>query len=207
MTDSGITSLFGSTAIRQSLGFTGLSYGHSLDSAVTRTVSQPLPVADSTASSMSLETPRANLSIEERLFDAKADAKIFTSQVAMRIEDFWRRQLYRQLDSVLDAEEWIEGDEPLAIGSYQTFLRLMFVIRPRVRPGLGLTSEGYLIASWQAGEARLTIYCFANDTLRYVLSHIVDGRRETHAGDSSIERLTGVISPFQPEQWFGREPE
>ena len=205
--DLGMSSLFGSTAVSQSLGLTGLSHALSLDSTGTRSMSQPLAVDNSTASSASLETPRAKKSIEDRLFDAKANAKIFTSQVAMRIQDNWRKQLYRQLDSLLDADEWMEGDEPLAIGSYQTFLRLMFVIRPKIRPGLGLTTDGHLMATWHAGEARLTIYCFANDTLRYVLSHVVDGKRQAHAGDASIERLTEWIAPFQPEQWFGREPE
>lgn len=202
-----MTSHFGSTTIRQPISFTGLSHDRSLDSNGTRTVSQPLRVENSTASSTSLATPKAQMSIEERLFDAKAEAKMFTSRVAMRIQEIWKKQLYRQLDSVLDVEEWTDGDEPLAIGSYQTFLRLMFVIRPTVRPGLGLTSEGQLMATWQAGEARLTIYCFAGDALRYVLSHIVDHKRETHAGDASIERILAVIAPFQPEQWFGREPE
>lgn len=202
-----MSSLFGSAAVRQSLGITGVNRGHSLDLIGTRTVSQPPRVENSTASSSLLATPNSQMSIEDRLFYAKADAKIFTSRVAMRIQDTWKKQLYRQLDSVLDADEWMEGDEPLAIGSYQTFLRLMFVLRPVIRPGIGLTSEGHLMATWQADNARLTIYCFADDALRYVLSHAVDGKRETHAGDASIERLLAVISPFQPEQWFGRESE
>lgn len=202
-----MSSLFGSSAVGQSLGFTGQGHNFLLDSAGTRTVSVNSRTENSTASSTSLETPIDRMSTEERLYSAKASAKIFTSQVAMRIPDMLRKQLYRQLDSVLDIEEWIEGDEPLTVGSYKTFLRLMLLMKPSVRPGLGLTSDGNLLAMWQAGEARLTIYCFADDALRYVLSHVVDGRRETHAGDASIGRLAHVISPFQPEQWFGREPE
>lgn len=205
--DSGMTSLFGRTAINQSLGISGFFQDFSLDSIGTMSVWQRRRDEDSTASSALLETPQVKKSIEEGLYDAKAAAKIFTSKVSTHIKDDWRKQLYLQLDSVLDADEWMEGDEPLAIGSYRTFLRLMLVIRPFVRPGLGLTSEGHLIATWQNGDARLTVYCFDDDEVRYVLSHVVEDRRRTAAGDASIFDLLEMIAPFQPERWFGREPE
>lgn len=202
-----MTSLFGSMAIKQSLGIKGFIHDLSLDSVRTMSVLQWQREEDSTASVASLETPQLKKSIEEELYDAKADAKIFTSKVSTHIKDDLRKQLYRQLDSVLDADEWMEGDEPLAIGSYRTFLRLMLIIRPDVRPGLGLTSDGHLLATWKKGDARLTIYCFDDDAVRYVLSHIVEDRRRTAAGDASIYDLMAMIAPFQPERWFGREPE
>jgi hypothetical protein len=202
-----MTSIFGNAANRRSLGISGL--GQSLPVALsgTKAVFQSAEEKYFTASSASLASAPTMKSAEARLFDAKANVKIYTSQVAvaMRIDENRRKQLYRQIDSVLDADEWMEGDEPLTLGSYQTFLRLMFVIKPKIRPGLGLTSKGDLMALWRAGDARLTIYCFGDDELRYVLSYVVEGKRRTAAADASIHDIQNIIAPFQPERWFGNE--
>ena len=203
-TDLKITSIFGNAAIKRSLGISGLGQSLPFNLSGTKAVFQSSE-EHFTASSASLVPTPAVKSTEERLFDAKANAKIYTSQVAMRINENWRKQLFRQIDSVLDADEWMVGDEPLTTESYQTFLRLMFVIQPRVKPGLGMTSNGDLMAIWQTGDARLTIYCFGDDELRYVLSYLEDGKRRTAAADGSIRNIQKLLAAFQPDQWFGNE--
>jgi hypothetical protein len=203
--DLGITSIFGNAAIKRSLGVSGLGQTLPFDLSGTRAVFQSSKETIFTASSSSLVPAPAMKSMEERLFDSKANAKIYTSKVAMRINESWRKQLFRQIDSVLDADEWLEGDEPLTSESYQTFLRLMLVIQPSVKPGLGMTSGGNLMAIWQTGDARLTIYCFGDDELRYVLSYLEEGKRRTAAADASIRNIQKLLAAFQPEQWFGNE--
>lgn len=205
MINLGIPSYFGTTTLKKSLGFAGAIFDPSLDQVRTTTVSPWQRVVDSTASSSSLEPFPAKKQIEELLYDAKALAKKFTSEVSTRIKDDWRKQLYKQLDSVLDADEWMDGDIPLAQGSFRTFVRLMLIMRPHIKPGLGLTPDGQLMAVWQTGEARLTVYCFEDDDVRYVLSYALEQRRRTAAGDASIYDLSAMIAPFRPEQWFGRE--
>lgn len=202
-----MTSIFGNAATRRSLGITGLGQSPSFDLVGTKALFQSVEEKNFTASSASLASAPAIKSTEERLFDAKACAKIYTAQVevAMRINENWRKQLFRQIDSVLDADEWMVGDEPLTPESYQTFLRLMFVLQPRIKPGLGMTSDGNLMAIWQAGDARLTIYCFGDDDLRYVLSYVEDGKRRTAAADASIFNIRKLLAAFEPDQWFGNE--
>lgn len=206
-TNLGVASLFGSTSLGHVPTFDALAFGRPVEHFGTVTVYQRPAVKSLTSTSGALATPNVTKSTEEKLFDSKADAKRFMSQIATRIQEKRKKQLYRQLDSILDIDEWIEGDEPLTLTSYQTFMRLMLVIQPDVKPGLGLTADGHLIATWSSGDARLSIYCFANDVLRYVLSHVVDNRRETHAGDASIKRLKDCIAPFNPRQWFSDEPD
>src|ERR1700730_14825270 len=44
--------------------------------------------------------------LQERLFDALAGAKVLTAQVAMHLDRQWRDKLFRQLDSLHDPDEW-----------------------------------------------------------------------------------------------------
>ena len=51
--------------------------------------------------------------LEDRLFDATANVKILTSQVAMHLDPEWRERLFKQLDSLHDPEEWEAEDKPI----------------------------------------------------------------------------------------------
>lgn len=179
----------------------------SLGSFETVIVSPRPPRVEGTASSISdfrsLESDGPNL--EELLYDARAQAKIDTSKVAMYLDIQWRKGLFRQLDSLLDVDEWLAGETPLRTSSFNTFLRLMLTLRSEIRPGLGLTSGGDLIASWQSGCARLTIECMPDDEIRYMLSSEIDGRTESSAGRSTVNRVGEILAPFKPQQWFMRD--
>jgi hypothetical protein len=149
-------------------------------------------------------------SLHERLFDALADVKILTSQVAMHLEREWRDRLFRLLDSLHNTEEWEAGDEPIRKSSYVTFLKAILNIKPDRRPGLGLTPEGYLIATWTTGEDRLTIVFLPYDRVRWVLSRHYDDDAERFAGDTGVARLADGLMAHHPEHWFShalKDPE
>jgi len=142
--------------------------------------------------------------LQERLFDALANVKILTSQVAMHLERAWKDKLFRQLDSLHDPEEWEAGDLPIEQSSFATFLKAMLKINPERRPGLGLSSAGNLIAAWTTDQDRLTIEFFSNDRIRFVLSRRVpdDDDTERFAGDTSVARLAEGLAGYHPERWF-----
>lgn len=196
--------LFSNQALRNSMGVASLKGYAFAPSASTFAVSAS--PTDMTKGSPSAHDYRPFSSvvpdIEQQLFEARAQAKIHTSKVAMHMDDGWRKGLYRQLDSLLDTEEWLEGEKPLGTNSFATFLRLMLLVRPETRPGLGLTSTGNLIASWNFGLSRLTVECLPSDGVRYVLSHQIDDFHESSAGDTTVDRFPEVLAPFRPEQWF-----
>lgn len=144
-------------------------------------------------------------SIEERLFDAAAAAKILTSQVAMHLESEWRQKLFRQLDSLHDPEEWESGDLPLQQSSFATFLKAICQIKPKKRPGLGLSGGGHLIAAWATKRDRLTIEFLPSDGVRWVLSRHHDDEVERFAGQTKVARLLEGLAPYQPEFWFSYE--
>src|SRR3569833_3455064 len=109
-----MTSLIGNLAIKQTLGGATFPDILKLEKLSTGAVSTVEEQRDATPTiSEAAPITRRGASLEEQLFDARAEAKIVTSRVAMRIGDEWRRRLYRQLDSLLDVEEWLAADTPL----------------------------------------------------------------------------------------------
>lgn len=144
-------------------------------------------------------------SLNERLFDAKANCKIKMSEVSMYLTEEWRKNLNTQIDDLMDVENWDDEDKPVTTASFSTFMKMITFLKPAKLPGLGSAYNGNLIAAWTETDARLTIECFPNDSVRWVLSHIIDGMRESGAGISYIARLKSVLSPYNPERWFGND--
>lgn len=140
--------------------------------------------------------------IEEQLFDATANTKILTSQVAMHLDREWRERLFQQLDSLHDPEEWDADDRPIQQSSFATFLKAICQIKPTVRPGLGLSHGGQLVAAWTCGKNRLTIEFLPNDRVRWVVSRYPEGEFEQFAGQTSVSRLLDGLNPYSPEQWL-----
>ncbi len=141
-------------------------------------------------------------SLAEQLHDRLAEIKVMTSGVAMHLEREWRGRLFSQLDSLLNAEDWHEEDKPLVASSFRTFLRTILFLRSSVRPGLGISNQGHLVAAWTAGTNRLTLEFLPRDVVRWVLSIELEDGRERAAGDTIVSRLPEVIAPYGPERWF-----
>lgn len=149
------------------------------------------------------EQPSAGMSLEEQLFNSRAACKIRTAQIAMHLEPGRRERFFAQVDSLLDADEWDEDDQPISAASFATLLRLLLLIRPKRWPGLGASMDGHVIAAWTTGENRLTVECLPEDGLRWVLVRYRDGERESTAGDTSVLRLPAILQPYEPQIWFG----
>jgi hypothetical protein len=122
--------------------------------------------------------------------------------VAMHLDREWRSRLFRQFDSLLAVEDWESDDSPPSIGSFATFLRLLMLLKPTRRPGLGASSDGKLIATWTVGDDRLTIECQPRDFVRWHLSVLIDGERERSAAVTPLRRLSEVLQPYRPERWL-----
>jgi hypothetical protein len=150
-----------------------------------------------------LHPSEVGLSLEAKLFNSRAACKIKTSEFAMHLEPGRRERFFAQVDSLLDADEWDENDQPISAASFATLLRLLLLIRPKRWPGLGASMDGHVIAAWTTGENRLTVECFPEDRLRWVLVRYRDGERESTAGDTSVLRLPAILQPYEPQIWFG----
>jgi hypothetical protein len=143
--------------------------------------------------------------LEQQLFDVRAACKIKTAEVAMHLDQGWRKRFFRQLDTLLDPEEWDALDTPITIHSFSTLLRMLMLVKPKRRPGLGATFDGNVIAAWTIDKNRLTIECLPDDEVRWVVLHYLDYERETAAGQTGLLRLRDVLQPYNPDRWLADE--
>jgi len=130
-----------------------------------------------------IAAPEAN-PVAAKLFDARANAKMIAAQVSMHLTPDWRTKIYRQVDRLLDAEQWEEGDGLLDASSMKTFLRFVIYANVSTVPSLGMAATGQVIAGWRADTRRLTIQFQANDLCRLAISHFV-------GDDTSIISFSG----------------
>jgi hypothetical protein len=141
-------------------------------------------------------------SIEDKLRNANALCKTKTASIAMHVSKEWLFLFYRQLDNLMDPENWEDDDTPITDESFATLLRMLLYVKPKKRPGLGATSTGNIIATWTRDKERLTIECLPSDKVRWVLSVYINNERESAAGVTSLKRLLDVLSPYVPQHWF-----
>jgi hypothetical protein len=153
-------------------------------------------------SALPIKSVLTKKTLSEELFDALASFKIKTSTVAMYLDDQWRLRFFRQLDSLLDQESWDREDKPPSLESFSTMLRMLLLLAPERRPGLGATSDGNLVAAWTVGDDRLTVQALRNDRVKWVLSCNLDGARESAAGSSTLSNFREILSPYRPDRWF-----
>ena len=144
-------------------------------------------------------------SLAEQLFDVSAASKTSVNQLAMHFGRDWQHKLFRQLDAVLDAEEWDSADRPLTPSSFATFLHILISLRGKRRPGIGISSTGDIVAMWTVGDNRLTFQCHAEDWVTWIVSYVSDDDTHTAAGRTTLPHLFAAIGAFNPEQWFTDE--
>jgi hypothetical protein len=174
-------------------------------SELTKKTSQNISKLTISASPSSLPSVPSSKTIEEKLFDATASVKILASKVAMHLDRDRRNKLFSQIDSLHDIEEWDEEDRPIIDSSFETFLKAILLISPQRHPGLGLSHEGNLIATWGNTQDRLITEYLPKGFVRFVLSRIIDGEIERATGETKISRLLECLTPYQPNHWFAHE--
>ena len=150
-----------------------------------------------------ISTPK-NISLEEKLFDACAQAKVLASAVSMHLKSEIREKLFRQIDLLHDADEWDPKDEPINSMSFTTFLTALLILKPDRGPGLGLTHTGNVIAAWINGKDRLTIEFTPNTAVNWVITRYFDDDQEIVSGHSSVNRLLDNLKPYHTENWFSK---
>ena len=139
-------------------------------------------------------------SLAERIFRALADAKLWTSRVAMRMDLVARDRYFRQLDLLHDCDEWFGDDQPLRLESYKSFVRFMMTEGGQSKPSLALNPDGHLLAIWETAGNRLTIEFREGDELQWVVSG-ADGYPT--AGLAPLTLIMPRLAPYDPDAWFG----
>jgi len=141
--------------------------------------------------------------LELRLFNALAGAKIWTAQVARHLDRAARDRYFHQLDVLHDPDEWFGTDKPVSLESYKGFIRFMLMLGGNSKPALALSPRGTLLAVWRAQDARLTIEFLTSARVRWLVAQPVGEEVERTAGDAGLDRLLALLKPYSPEKWFG----
>jgi hypothetical protein len=149
------------------------------------------------------EAPSATDAAANRLFDLK----VATAEVAMHLERAWRSSLFRQLDDMLDEENWHLGDVLPSPAAFRTFLRLVVSLGRPKRPSIGCADDGSIIASWRRGKDRLTIESRPDDWIRWFLVSGADETLESASGACKLQLLASRLAPYSPETWFYADDE
>jgi hypothetical protein len=115
------------------------------------------------------------------------------SQLAMHFTPDFRTRTVRQLRNLLDPEEWEYGDALLDPQSFRSFARAMAFLQPNLRPMLGLSNRGNILAMWADARGQLSFEHIADDRLRWFISRGEGKDSDTAAGDSTLLRLSGLV--------------
>jgi hypothetical protein len=151
--------------------------------------------------SVSDTTPR-QVPIADQLRDKLVSLKRIVSAVSMYLDADWRAQLLGTLDRFVNVDDWEDDIALPSEQSFATFLRTIIYLHPTKRPGLGLSAKGHFLASWSRGRDRIVIEGLANDDIRWVLSQMNEGMRESGAGRNQIHRLPDLIAGYEPDRFF-----
>lgn len=142
------------------------------------------------------------LPLGHQLATKVASFKRMTATIAMYLDPVWRTQLFATLDRLLDPDDWDPDFRLPTEPSFSTFLRMIIYLHPTKRPGLGLSPTGQFLAAWTRDTDRIVVECLPGDEVRWVISRMLDGDRETGAGKVLLHRVPEVTAPYKPEVLF-----
>jgi hypothetical protein len=142
----------------------------------------PLPTAN--------DNPR---SITEELASRLSNAQRELSLVSMYLTPAFCAATMRQLGQLLDPESWDEEDKLLDVWSFRSFARAMAVLRPSIRPMLGLSPKGNLLAMWGSDTTRLSFEHLAGDELKWFVHLRSPDDHDLAAGTTHIGRIPRIL--------------
>ncbi len=146
------------------------------------------------------------LETAQQLALARAHAKEHARRFTMLFDPDWLTGLSRQIDAMLDSDEWTEGDLPLSLESFDTLLLVLMRLRHYRRPGLGLTYDGNAVATWsRTATDRLIIECLPNGRVRWIATAPVAGVNESGTMETTPDRLLMTLAAFNPDHWLQHE--
>lgn len=137
------------------------------------------------------------------LFSKRCDLKVAISRVAMHLSDARRVDLFKQIDDLLDDENWSDDDSLIDNFSFATFLRFVVYEGRLKRPALTVSPAGNIAASWFGDDHRLTVEFLRNDKIRCICRRNLPSREvEASAYEGPMLRLDDVLKPFDASGWY-----
>lgn len=122
------------------------------------------------------------------IFDNSVALKVAVSRLAMHLSDRYRIGLFREVDRLLDFENWDDNSSLGDIRSFETFLRAVLYNRIRKIPSLGI-SQGRILAAWRGREDAQSLYVefLPDDRVKALLT--------TTGSTSAFDEFAALVAP------------
>tara|TARA_R110002095_G_scaffold183373_3_gene160565 strand:+ start:1311 stop:1892 length:582 start_codon:yes stop_codon:yes gene_type:complete len=124
--------------------------------------------------------------IEFQLFENRSNLKQMISKIAMHMKDDVRKDFFKQLDNLLDIEEFTDDDSLINPRSFHSFLNFFAVTSGLKRIALTVAPSGNTVASWLLDNESLHIEFLSNSLATAVASLINEGEKETIVRQGSV---------------------
>jgi hypothetical protein len=141
--------------------------------------------------------------LENQLFNNRASLKVLVSQVAMHLAKEERDDIFKQIDSLLDIEAWVDDSNFVLVGSMKTFLRFAIAAGKIKRPSLNVTNNRNLLATWFAkdgGQASVEFY--ESDSVVMLVSRRIDGVPHSLAYKGKLHSLDNALKALGADSWY-----
>lgn len=145
--------------------------------------------------------------LSESLFDATGNVKILFSQVSMHFDNELREKLFRQIDLIHDVDDWEDGENPIKVESFRTFLRWFYNFKPSKLPNFGLSSRGNFIASWMGKNSQesLVLEFMQKDRIKWFKTKYFDGEVDHSIGSTRLSRISEELDTHDTKYWFTKD--
>lgn len=102
--------------------------------------------------------------------------KVSFAGFAMHLSPRRREVIFRQIDSLLDEDEWDSAARIPNQDAFRTALRLILLLASARYPSLAFDQDGHPVLSWVGDNCKLHLYALPRDMVRIVFErHRVDG--------------------------------
>ena len=97
-----------------------------------------------------------NADFAEQIFNSLVSLKVAVSQYAMHLSTLERHRIFAELDSIINIEDWHEGDALPKVNAFKDFLKWMIYSKYFKWISIGISDEGSLLVAWKTKRVLLT---------------------------------------------------
>jgi hypothetical protein len=106
---------------------------------------------------------------EENIFNSLVSLKVAVSQYAMHLSSNERHRIFEQLDSMINVDDWHQGDDLPKSSSFQDFLKWMIYSKYFKWVSIGVSQDGNIMVAWRTSRVLLTANFAGSDSVRWTV--------------------------------------
>lgn len=146
-----------------------------------------------------ISTSRPLLSNDNRTESAATLSAVLAllSEYSVHLDPKIRAGLLAQTRMIFDPNDWDDEETHPSIDSFRSMVKCIVELSPGIRPNLGVTDDGQMIAMWFNKSSKAVLEFFANDRMRWLVSYPDDGTVGRASGMESIAVVRAIVVAHQ----------